>query len=135
MEHATSTMDRISHVNWNARASIAEYGHLLAGLKPVQLVSRYSACDDVYILPTPSENVWRNDAACLGLPTEWFFPGSGERYSVEQAMDVCSSCSVRVECLVDALETETSTFISGIRGGVTPRARGRMLAEMRRLAS
>ncbi len=39
---------------------------------------------------------WRDSAACLGAPTEWFFPTKGT--STRRAKRSCASCPVIVEC-------------------------------------
>lgn len=39
---------------------------------------------------------WQDDAACKGMPTEWWFPELGD--VVDQATKICASCAVRVDC-------------------------------------
>ena len=57
---------------------------------------------------------WMEDAACVGLPTEWFFPDRGGAELARQAKAVCAWCSVRRACLDFATATDTR---DGIWGG------------------
>ena len=62
---------------------------------------------------------WRRAAACRDVDPEWFFPTAttGPEYdaAVERAKWVCAGCSVRAECLTDAL----ARIPDGIAGGLT----------------
>lgn len=40
---------------------------------------------------------WRRDAACRGLPTEWFYPPPNANAD-PRACDACADCPVRNEC-------------------------------------
>jgi WhiB family redox-sensing transcriptional regulator len=65
---------------------------------------------------------WRDDSACLSVPTELFFPaGETGSYIVqaEQAKAICARCPVRMHCLRDALEGNEA----GVWGGLTERER------------
>lgn len=55
---------------------------------------------------------WRDEAACLGTPTDMFFPPRGE--PGEQIRDICFSCPVRLECLQDSVDSMPKF---GWRGG------------------
>ena len=49
-----------------------------------------------------ADSRWMEDANCLGLPTELFFPeqpGRGGHYDWETPKAVCNRCDVQVECL------------------------------------
>jgi len=87
--------------------------------------------DDIITLvfaPQP----WRKHAACLGLAPELFFPEkSTGQGAAASARLICSTCTVREECLTDALETSDN---HGVRGGMTPRER-RVEARVRLRAS
>ena len=61
---------------------------------------------------------WRNNAACLGMDTELFFPESGQPATA--AKQVCGGCFVRTECLTDSL---TEGDQHGIRGGLNRKER------------
>lgn len=73
---------------------------------------------------------WREQAECRGAgPTMWY-PSDGEVHQTP-AFDICHTCPVRLDCLQDAFESErfqSATFIFGIRGGLSARARSRWLA-------
>jgi WhiB family transcriptional regulator, redox-sensing transcriptional regulator len=59
---------------------------------------------------------WWHDAACKGMDVSLFFPANNCGQGFRTAMALCASCPVRVECLDDAIATETT---HGIRGGFT----------------
>lgn len=66
---------------------------------------------------------WRDQAACLGLDTELFFPtGATGRAldQIEQAKAVCVCCPVAPECLEWALETSQD---AGVWGGLSEEER------------
>lgn len=65
---------------------------------------------------------WRDDAACLGRPTQdWFPETAGVRGPTNQAaIELCRTCTVSVQCLQAALDTPE---IHGIWGGATERQR------------
>jgi hypothetical protein len=73
------------------------------------------------------ENVWRRRAACADGSVADFFPHPSELDKIAAALDVCSGCPVKAECLADALSWPV-TMDMGIRGGKTEEER----AEMRR---
>ena len=59
---------------------------------------------------------WRDQAACHGLPMEWFFPEkpNGDT-SYDQGKRVCATCPVTEQCLAHALKTGEA---HGIWGGL-----------------
>jgi WhiB family redox-sensing transcriptional regulator len=61
-------------------------------------------------------------AACRGVDTEIFFPGSDE--SAEPALQVCRSCPIECDCLAWALAKQEKW---GVWGGTTERRRRTML--------
>ena len=64
---------------------------------------------------------WRDDANCIGVDTEMFYPGPS--LSLEKvAKKICSQCAVIDYCLNDAINRGDS---HGILGGVTGRERKR----------
>lgn len=68
---------------------------------------------------------WQEHAACIGKPTDWFFPpehGSPSLYEAGRA--VCNGCPVKSECLAWSLEN--GDVYHGMFGGKTPRERQRM---------
>lgn len=68
---------------------------------------------------------WMESAACVGLG-HLFFLEPGE--SSAPAKKICAACPVRDECLADAL-THPEPW-HGIFGGMSPRERRRLAAEM-----
>jgi WhiB family redox-sensing transcriptional regulator len=63
---------------------------------------------------------WHREAACKGLPADWFFPLRGERWT--PAMEVCAGCSVQPWCLLASLARGEK---HGIWGGTSDRTRRR----------
>lgn len=78
---------------------------------------------------------WRDDAACLTVDPELFFPVGNTGPAVEQiekAKAVCATCPVTEMCLQYALETNQD---SGVWGGLSEderRALKRRAARARR---
>lgn len=70
--------------------------------------------------PHPS---WRDDAACMGCPTEEFFPDPDGDMGIG-VLARCRGCPVRDECRIDALVDLASDLDGadqpGVRGGLTP---------------
>jgi len=72
-------------------------------------------------MTTTFEESWTTKAACAGRsPDELFVQGAAQR----QAREVCFSCPVRLECLVDALDNRIQF---GVWGGMTERERRALL--------
>ena len=67
---------------------------------------------------------WTDEAACRGLPTEWFFPEkpNGEK-GYERGKIVCASCTVRTECLALTKDFVATGDRYGLFGGLTPAER------------
>lgn len=66
---------------------------------------------------------WREDANCLDVDTEVFFPsgrGTGGEERWDYAKSVCAFCKVRKPCLELALSIEEHDDRWGIYGGLTP---------------
>ena len=61
---------------------------------------------------------WRLKASCLGMDTRMWYPSFGE---YEKARKICNGCSVRIECLQDAMSHENDLY--GMFGGLTPSER------------
>jgi WhiB family redox-sensing transcriptional regulator len=64
---------------------------------------------------------WLDRAACRDLDADEFFD-DGADLGTEAAHEACRRCSVRSECLADALETGDT----GFRAGTTPAERRSM---------
>lgn len=67
---------------------------------------------------------WTEQAACKGLPTEWWFPGRGD--PTDQAKQICSTCPVRQDCLEYSFTIPT---VVGIWGGITGRERRKIKSQ------
>jgi WhiB family transcriptional regulator, redox-sensing transcriptional regulator len=67
------------------------------------------------------ERSWQDDANCLGVDPDLFFPERGA--STKEAKEVCRGCVVREECLEYALENSEKF---GIWGGMSERERRRI---------
>ena len=63
-----------------------------------------------------------DDAACHGLPTEWFYPDDGAVAGYEEAKVICASCPIKEKCAEWALGAEEH----GFWGGLSSRARHRI---------
>lgn len=66
---------------------------------------------------------WHARAACAGADLDLFFPGKGK--PTRHALAMCETCTVRRECLDEALADDPS-LDHGIRGGMVARARSQM---------
>ncbi|MEY8042352.1 WhiB family transcriptional regulator [Saccharopolyspora cebuensis] len=80
---------------------------------------------------------WIHRAACVGTMLELWFgpdhytePRDQQRWRQRRAAEVCATCPVRTDCLAEELARPLSEQ-HGIRGGLTPRARERLLAQWR----
>ena len=69
----------------------------------------------------PDERSWHDQANCLGVDPDLFFPERGA--STREAKEVCRGCVVREDCLEYAL-TNGEKF--GIWGGMSERERRRL---------
>lgn len=68
---------------------------------------------------------WPDDAACAGMPVDWWFSPVPSFES--RARWFCSWCPVRMRCLSEAVAGGDK---HGIRAGTTPWQRRLMRAEM-----
>jgi WhiB family redox-sensing transcriptional regulator len=69
----------------------------------------------------PEDRGWQDDANCLGVDPDLFFPERGA--STREAKEVCRGCVVREECLEYALANGEKF---GIWGGLSERERRRI---------
>lgn len=73
---------------------------------------------------TEGGDSWQANAACLNGPTELFYPeGSSSLIQERVAKEWCSTCDVKQECLLLALNTGDKF---GIFGGLTAEERGNL---------
>ena len=70
---------------------------------------------------------WRKRAACLGQPTERFFPEDTNEY--RHIVSLCEGCVVKRACLDEALQVPMSSDRYGVFGGLTPPQRRRLRAD------
>ena len=68
--------------------------------------------------PFTHDDTWKQSAACIGTPTDLFFPHP--KKPSEPAILICTGCVVRPDCLEYAKRTNST---QGIFGGRTPRGR------------
>lgn len=73
------------------------------------------------ILGGAEEVGWQDQANCMGVDPDLFFPERGA--STREAKEVCRGCVVRQECLEYALD-HSEKF--GIWGGMSERERRRL---------
>lgn len=62
------------------------------------------------------------DAACIGVDPEVFYPATGQ--NSREAMRYCQSCSIRLACLEYSIRNK---IYYGIWGGVSEKKRQRMI--------
>lgn len=81
--------------------------------------------------PGPHQS-WMDQAACIGLDPDLFFPQTSRGIlSGQEAREVCARCEVRTDCLEHALANNEQF---GIWGGMSERQR-RTEARRRRIAA
>ena len=72
---------------------------------------------------------WTQEAECRGMDPQVFFPTDG--VGVQAAAAICRACPARQPCLEYAL---VNRIQHGVFGGLSERARERLLRERRRQA-
>ena len=87
------------------------------------LGQRGGKMDDIWTLGVNAEDefAWHQHALCAQTDPEAFFPEKGG--STREAKRVCSSCTVRAECLEYALANDERF---GIWGGLSERERRKL---------
>ena len=79
------------------------------------------------LVPGEGRLGWMDEAACKGMPTERFFPETGEGRKASEAKQVCAGCQVQQPCRdlavrgADSLDSD-----HGIFGGTVPTERGHL---------
>jgi WhiB family redox-sensing transcriptional regulator len=84
-------------------------------------IGRVSKLEDRMHIPVSSERAWQDQANCLGVDPDLFFPERGA--STREAKEVCRGCVVKNDCLEYALENGEKF---GIWGGLSERERRRL---------
>jgi WhiB family redox-sensing transcriptional regulator len=80
---------------------------------------------------------WREDAACLNVATEVFFPsarGIASEDRWEPAKAICANCTVRKECLKLVINLEEHDDRWGVFGGLSPMERRAVRERRRKIA-
>lgn len=72
---------------------------------------------------------WRQQAACLGLDPDIFYPVSDDE--AEDAKAICAHCPVRQTCIEYALANRER---EGVWGGYTESERRRLIRQRRKSA-
>jgi len=73
-------------------------------------------------VPITAERPWMVFAACRGADPDLFF--DGDDHDPRPALAICSTCTVRAECLDFAFEARLT---EGIWGGMTSKQRRRAM--------
>ena len=68
------------------------------------------------IYPAPGQ--WSEDAACLDIDTNIFYPSSKIEYAIRVAKQICRSCPVLEACEEWAMTEPLDPY--GIAGALTP---------------
>jgi WhiB family redox-sensing transcriptional regulator len=84
-------------------------------------------------MTTPQTREWVDDAACLDIGNDIFYPDKGNRAT--EAKAVCARCKVRSECLEYAMQWPTLPYNQGVWGGTTPEERWKLYKRQRGRAS
>lgn len=61
---------------------------------------------------------WQDDAACINVDPDMFFPKVGDLKTPQEAREICTTCPVAAQCLELGMSYEFGMF-----GGMTPRQR------------
>jgi WhiB family redox-sensing transcriptional regulator len=72
---------------------------------------------------------WMDDARCVEVDPELFFPELDSLWRVAQAKKICAECPVKTACLEYAL---VNKFKEGIYGGTSPTERHRLMMGKRK---
>ena len=74
------------------------------------------------MIELPQPQPWRDQAACIGHPIDWWFPPKGGSTAPEarKAKAICAECPVRLDCLEHAV---TAPEPVGIWAGTSERQR------------
>ena len=78
------------------------------------------------MLPLGGDRQWQDQANCLGVDPDLFFPERGA--STREAKEVCRGCVVKQDCLEYALATGEKF---GIWGGMSERERRKIRRKQR----
>jgi WhiB family redox-sensing transcriptional regulator len=66
---------------------------------------------------------WRDEARCVGMPNEMFFPEKITDNRFDAALKVCAGCPVTYECLMLVVNLDDVDDRWGVFGDTTPKER------------
>ena len=92
-------------------------------------VSSSAARNQSHLWEPEERDPWRNEAACIGVDPDTFFPTRGEL--ANRAKGVCAGCTVKAECLDYAMRNHIT---DGIWGGLSERQRRTIRPGYKRMA-
>jgi len=75
---------------------------------------------------------WRDEARCVGMPSEIFFPEALKENRFDAALKVCALCPVTDQCLRLVIGLDDVDDKWGVFGGTTPKQRRLVRYEMDR---
>lgn len=75
---------------------------------------------------------WRDQAKCVGMPTEKFFPEHLKESRFDDALRICATCPVSDACLKLVIGLDDVDDKWGVFGGTTPRQRKHIRHELER---
>ena len=105
------------------RANKARARARAAGRDPGEITSKVPALRRVILPVSRAAQDWQDRAACKASPPEWFDAETGE--NAARALEVCTRCLVRRECLAAAAADRVA---SGVWGGIDLSAPARAVA-------
>jgi WhiB family redox-sensing transcriptional regulator len=79
------------------------------------------------LVPSEGRHGWMDQAACKGMPTDRFFPETGEGRKATEAKAICAGCQVQAPCRelavrgADSLDSDHGVF-----GGTVPTERSHL---------
>ena len=81
----------------------------------------------VLLVPSEGRLGWMDEAACKGMPTDRFFPETGEGRKASEAKAICATCQVQDPCRELAVRgADSQDTDHGIFGGTIPTERGHL---------
>jgi len=108
-------------------------GRVRQVLGPLRTQQRHAAdqqptqAERLPLVPGEGRLGWMDQAACKGMPTERFFPETGEGRKASEAKQVCTGCQVQQPCRDLAVRAADSLDSDhGIFGGTVPTERGHL---------
>jgi WhiB family redox-sensing transcriptional regulator len=79
------------------------------------------------LVPSEGRLAWMDEAACKGMPTDRFFPETGEGRKASEAKAICAGCQVQEPCRELAVRgADSQDTDHGIFGGTIPTERGHL---------